>query len=305
MRRLIEFFIVAAVLVGVVQPPAAIAEEVKKVRLLLVPERNVFEQQRKYKVLADYASGRLSFSLSFDVVGSYREVLDLVRRGEAEGAFMGSLIAACGMEQYGLLPLVRPQWLSGESTYSGVVFKNKASSVTADPGSWRGHSIVFSSPHTSAGYFYPLSILRSFGITEPASSFFSEFSFSGSHDTSVWMVAKGMADLGAAKSTVFDEYLKKKPEIAEMVEVLSRGGTYPDAALMFNSKVPPEVLEAIKSLFLGMAKDPAGHKVLESFGAMGFLETKKKDFGDVFNVVELAGFKVKDIDILDRGKDVD
>jgi phosphonate transport system substrate-binding protein len=271
----------------------------KNFRIVLVPERNIFEQQRKYRNLCDHACDLLSLDITFDVLKGYKEVLSAVKEGRADGAFMGSFVAAYGIDNYGLIPLVRPVWPSGESHYRSYIFKRSGLPVTRDIATWKGRSFVFVGPHTSAGYFYPLSLLRSNGVKEPG-EFFSRVQFAGSHDASIWMVANDIADIGSAKNTVFKEFIKRKPELGEKIEILYADGHYPDSTLVVRADLPQEIREAMRTVFLRMDSGQEGQEVLKMFGALKFIKTSPDEYSDVRKVVRESGYKMSTMKVLDN-----
>ncbi len=271
----------------------------KTFRIVLVPERNIFEQQRKYQNLCDYTCELLPLDVRFDVLKGYKEVLSAMKEGRADGAFMGSFVAAYGIDNYGLIPLVRPVWPSGESHYRSYIFKRSGLPVTRDIATWKGRSFVFVNPSTSAGYFFPLSLLRNNGVKEPG-EFFSRIQFAGSHDAAVWMVANDIVDIGAAKNTVFKEFIKRKPELGEKVEILYAEGHYPDSTLVVRADLPKEMRETIRMVFLRMDSQPEGQEVLKMFGAMKFVKTSPDEYGEVRQVVRESGYKMSTMKLLDN-----
>ncbi len=271
----------------------------KSFRIVLVPERNIFEQQRKYQNLCDYACEQLPLNITFEVLQGYKEVLLAVKEGKADGAFMGSFVAAYGIDNYGLIPLVRPVWPSGESHYSSFIFKRSGLPVTRDIATWKGRSFVFVGPHTSAGYFFPLSLLRSYGVVEPG-EFFSRIQFAGSHDAAVWMVANDIVDIGVAKNTVFKELIKRKPELGERVEILYTGGHYPDSTLVVRADMAVEIRESMRTVFLRMDSQSEGLEVLKMFGALKFMNTSSGEYDEVRQVVKGSGYEMRTMKLLDK-----
>jgi len=271
----------------------------KPFRIVLVPERNIFEQQRKYQNLCDYTCDLLPLNVRFEVLKGYKEVLSALREGRADGAFMGSLVATYGIDNYGFIPLIRPVWPSGESHYSSYIFKRAGLPVTREIATWKGRSFAFVSPHTSAGYFFPLSLLRSNSVKEPG-EFFSNVLFAGSHDAAVWMVANGIAEIGAAKNTIFKEVIKRKPELGEKVEILYTGGQYPDSTLVVRAEIPREVRESLRTVFLRMDSQPEGQEILKRFGALKFVKTSPDEFNGVRQVVQGSGYEINNLRLLDN-----
>jgi phosphonate transport system substrate-binding protein len=291
------FILLGLLLVGTSASQAADGK--KTFRIVLVPERNIFEQQRKYQNLCDYTCKLLPLNVSFDVLKGYKEVLSALKDGKADGAFMGSFVAAYGIDNYGFVPLIRPVWPSGESHYSSYIFKRAGLPMTREIATWKGRSFVFVSPHTSAGYFFPLSLLRSNGVEEPG-EFFSNIRFAGSHDAAVWMVANGVAEIGAAKNTIFKEFIKRKPELGEKLEILYTGGHYPDSTLVVRSEISREVRESVRTVFLRMDSHQEGQEVLKMFGALKFIKTSSDEYSGVRKVVQGSGYEIKNISLLDN-----
>jgi len=272
----------------------AAAQERETFLFTLVPERNIFEQEKKYKLLCDYLCDRLSMNVDFAVLKGYEDVMQQMVDGRAQGGVLGSFLAAHSMAEHGMIPLVRPEWMSGRSHYSSKVFKRAGTDLTRDVKSWKGKSIALVNRHTSAGFFFPLALLKENGIDDPA-DFFSNITYTGSHDAPVWMVARGLADLGAAKDSIFEETVGKRPELGDKVEVLYSGGHFPDATFMVSTKVLPALREAIINAFLDMDSTPEGRSVLSRFGAKKFILSSPEEYEDVYRVVRKAGFDIHDM----------
>ncbi len=299
MKRWINTPVFLLVILFVWTAAAQAAQAKKPFRIVLVPERNIFEQQRKYQNLCEYTCNMLSLDISFEVLKGYKEVLLAMKEGRAEGAFMGSFVAAYGIHNYGFIPIVRPVWPSGESHYSSYIFKRSDLPVTRDIASWKGRSFVFVGRHTTAGYFFPLSLLRSNGVRD-TDEFLSRIHYAGNHDAAVWMVANAMADIGAAKNTVFNEFIKRKPELGEKIELLYDSGRYPDSTLVIRGDLRQELREAIRTVFLGMSSSQDGREVLKKFGALKFVITSPDEYGSVKQVIKGSGHDISHMGLLDN-----
>ncbi len=277
------------------------AQEPQTLRIALVPERNVFEQERKYRILCDYLCGKVGLTFEFEVMRDYEDVMLAIETNQVAGGVLGSFLMAHGMARHGFVPLARPVWKTGESTYSSYIFKQSGAPLTKDVSTWRGKSFAFANRHTSAGYFFPLALLKKNGVHR-GENHFSSVQVTGSHDTAVWMVASGLADLGATKNTIFEEMMSRREGLIDRIQVLYTGGKFPDATFMVNSQVPVELRNRVREVLLGLSSDPEGVAVLESFGADRFIPSNREDYDDVFRVVKEAGFDIDRLPItsLDR-----
>ena len=273
---------------------AKAADGRKEFRVALVPERNIFEQQRRYRSLCDYICTMIPVEFTFEVQKGYKDVLFALKEGKVEGAFMGSFVATYGIDNFGFIPLVRPVWPTGKSHYGTYIFKTSGIPVSRDLTTWKGRSFIFVGPNTSAGYYYPLALLRKGGVRVPG-EFFSNIQFVESHDTAVWMVANGLADIGAAKDTVYNDFTKRKPAVGENVEILYTGGRFPDLTLVTKADLPQEIRESIRSVFLAMNSNQEGKEVLKMFGALEFINTTQDEYDEVRQTVKDSGYDIKAI----------
>ncbi len=272
----------------------------KTIRAVLVPERNIFNQHIKYNYMCDYVCAVMPVKFNFGVMKDYRDTLAALYDGDAEVAVLGSFLMAHGIIKHGFIPLVRPVWESGESTYKSVIFARKDSGLTRDLSTWKGRSFTFANKHTSAGYFYPLYLLKKNGVGMEPEKFFSVMKIAGSHDAAIWMVSNGFAEIGAAKNTVFEETMKKNPDLGNIIDVLYVGGKFPDATFAVSPAMEPELREQLRDTLLNMDKTPGGLKALKKFGARKFIPCELKDYDTVLDVVAAAGFDISTIDVVDH-----
>ena len=302
LRKSSRYIAAAALAAALFAASSAAAQKMEVLRLALVPERNVFDQEEKYRPLCDYLYNRVGTTVVFEVLKDYEDVMREIEGNRAHGGVLGSFLMAHGMAKHGFVPLVRPVWESGESNYSSYIFKRAGSPATRDVATWKGKSFAFANRSTSAGYFFPMAVLRKNGVLN-GEGHFSEVQVTGSHDTAVWMVASGLADIGAAKSTIFDEMVKMRPGLGDRVEMLYTGGRFPDATFMVNPQVPREIRDRLKKALLGISSDPQGKDVLKRFGARGFIPSDPEDYDDVYRVIKSAGIDIDNLSVTSHGRE--
>ena len=298
-RKSTRYLLLSLLLLALGSGIGLAADQGRVVKLALVPERNIFEQEKKYRSLCDFLCGILPFRVEFEVLRGYGDVLDHIDDGRADGGVLGSFLVAYGMERHGYVPLARPVWTSGLSHYQSYIFKGAGDEVTAEVKTWRDRTFAMVNRNTSAGYFYPLALVKKAGFAE-GEEFFGEVLFSGSHDTSMWMVASGLADLGAAKSTVFDEMMVKRPALKKRIQVLHTWGRFPDATWVAGSGMSAEERNQLREALIGLAESAEGRRLLEAFGAQRFIPSVREDYRDVFDVIDASGFDIRTMQLADH-----
>lgn len=253
----------------------------------LIPEMNVFKQMERFKPLAAYLQEKIGLSVRFKVLSRYGNILDNFNREKLDGAFFGSFTGALAIRKQGVIPLVRPVNPDGESTYHGYLYTRKDSGIKSLK-EMRGKKFAFVDKATTAGYIFPMAVLKSEGV-EDLNSYFSEYFFAGSHDASLAAVLNKKADIGVSKNTVFDWVRKKEPRIDEEITILAESAKVPSNGLCVRPTLAPELRNKLKKALLELDGTPEGLQVLKSLQALRFIETTTEDYAPVFTLARQAG----------------
>lgn len=270
-------------------PPRDPASDAGRITIALLPERNVFEQKKRYQPLQEYLSAACGAPVSFKLLDNYQLIFSELTERRVDGAFFGSMNGAIAQLKGGVEILALPVDLQGVSTYTGVLFTRAGSGVTVDPRTWKGKRIALVNKVTTAGYLYPLSLLRRFGYTGDPASFFGSMSFTGSHDAAILAVFKGEADLGACKDSVYDEQVRLHPEIGRALAVLGESAAVPSNGLGVRPDLEPARKAKLREALLGMNTTEDGQRALRQFGAQRFIPTTVRDYNPVFVMASEAG----------------
>ncbi|MEW6218388.1 MAG: phosphate/phosphite/phosphonate ABC transporter substrate-binding protein [Thermodesulfobacteriota bacterium] len=285
--------LVAVLLAGPGRPAPAIAQDASRPLVIgLLPELNVFAQMERFRPLAAYLGPRLGRPVQLTMLSRYGNIIDRLRDGEVDGAFLGSFTGALAIAQLHVEPLARPVNLDGTSTYTGLLFVRRASGIhsIAD---MKGKSLALVERATTAGYVFPLAFVRSQGIPS-LEDHFREIFFAGSHDAAIQAVLDGRADVGAAKNTIFQRLRLAAPALDERLTVLAESAPVPSNGLCVKPEVPAADKSRLKSLLLGLDMDPDGRETLAALGALRFLATSADDYQPVRQLTHEAGLRLAD-----------
>jgi phosphonate transport system substrate-binding protein len=211
-----------------------------------------------------------------------------------DGAFFGSFTGALALEKLGVIPLARPVNLDGSSTYHGHLFV-RADSQIRSVKQLRGKRMAFVDRATTAGYVFPLAVLRKAGIRSP-DGFFGEYYFTGSHDAAIASVLEGKADAGAAKHSVYDRIRKENPAVDRELLIISESPPVPSNGLCVRRDMDLVLQASLKKALMELEKDADGAKVLAQFGALRFIETTGEDYLPVIDLAREAGLDLKAYD---------
>ena len=195
---------------------------------------------------------------------------------------LGSFKAQEALSTTGAVPVARPE-KGGVSGYRGYVIVRKDSGYKRIE-DLKGRSFDFVSKGTSAGYVFPLALLREKKIDPD--TFFSRMTFAGRHEISLYKVLNKESDGASIKDTAFEKLAKSDPRVNGEVTVIHKSEPFPDGTVLFRKDTPASLVTSVRQALLGIEKDPEGKAVLNSVGADRFIPTDRKDFAYLSKLVK-------------------
>ena len=154
----------------------------------------------------------------------------------------------------------------------------------------RGRSYAYNDPDSHSGYNIPRDHLLRLGET---AGYFGRVVASGSHQSSIRMVAEGAIDASGIDSTVLELELRARPELADALRLLESVGPNPIPPVVVPRALDSGLKARLRELLLGMHGDAEGRDVL-AVGLVGrFAEAGDADYDPVRAMVgraRAAGF---------------
>jgi phosphonate transport system substrate-binding protein len=264
----------------------------------LIPEQNVFLQVQRYEPVGAYIQEQIGVKIRFTILSRYGNIIESFRTGKMDGAFWGSFTGALAIQKLGIEPIARPLWLDGTSSYRSYVFVRRNSGIESVD-DMKGKTIAFVDRATTAGYIFPKAYFRENGVVD-INAFFKENYFAGSHDATIEAVLAGKADVGCAKSTMFNLVAERDPRVKTDLEILIESPAVPSNGLGMRPDLDPRIKRELVDALLGMNDTPVGRKVLEEFGATRFIPTTTEDYLPLFEIAEKAGINLKEYEYVNE-----
>jgi len=263
----------------------------QKFILGLIPEQDLFSQKDRYEPLARYIAEKVELDIELKILSRYGNIIDNFTSGELDGAFFGSFTGALAIKKLGVIPIARPVWLDGSSTYYGMIFVRKDSGIK-NANDMKGKKFAFVDKATTAGWLLPLQYFHSNGI-EDYHTWFSETYFTGTHEDAIYDVLDKHADIGAAKNTVFYRLAEKDSRLKDDLLILATSPKVPSNTLAVSNKMDKSIIEKFKNTLLQMNQDKEGQEILKKFKAIKFIETTVDDYAPVFEYSNAVSLDLK------------
>jgi len=264
-------------------PEAATRPTGQPLHVGLVPERDVFQQRKRYQALAGYLSARLTRPVELLTCSTYETVLKDFAERKIDVAFLGSLVSVLAMDRLGAKVLAKPEIPGGISTYRGVIFVREDVPVrTIEDLAGRTVAMLRT---TTAGNLFPSCLFARNGLTDGPNP--PRILWVGTHDDVLTAVMDGQADVGAIKDLRLDALLRSRPDWK--VRRLFGSQAVPNNALLVRADLADRLGPRLTSILLKMDADPEGRRTLAELGATRFLPCSPADYKPVFDMIDCVG----------------
>ncbi len=224
---------------------------------------------------------RLGRGVVFVQRANYREIVDLVRSGKLDFAWI------CGYPyvryRHELKLVAVPLWRGGPWYHSYLIVPadDTRSSSLLD---LRGKVFAYSDPDSNSGYLYPRYLLVTRG--ENATDFFSRSFFTWAHRKVVEAVAVGLADGGAVDGYVWETLAELHPGLTRATRIIERSPALGHPPFVARGDIGTAELEQFRAVLLGMAADPKGAALLQRLHLDGFTAGEPALFDDIARMAE-------------------
>lgn len=230
-----------------------------------------------YQDVIDYIGQQIGRPVQMVHRRTYDEMDSLLEKGEVNIAFICSAPYVRNKEQFGIELLVAPS-VHGKATYHSYIIVHNDSPMKAFP-ELRGKVFAFTDPKSNTGKLYPAYLLKTMGSTPE--KFFKRFLYSYSHNKSVEIVAKKIADGAAVESIVYDHMLKTGSPYAKQTKIIKRSPPYGIPPVVVTRDIDPALKKKVKDAFLAMKNSPKGKTVLAAMMIDGFVEVPDKNYDTI------------------------
>lgn len=246
-------------------PLASTATETGPVRIGLTP---VFldDQMSFLTRWRLWLETRLKRPVAFVQRGSYREVLDLIRVGKLDFAWI------CGYPyvrfRHELRLVAVPLWRGRPyyQSYLIVPFADARSNSLTD---LRGKVFAYSDPDSNSGFLYPQ--FRLFELGEKPSNFFSRNFFTWGHRKVVEAVGVGLADAGAVDGYVWETLAEVHPTLTRATRVIERSPEFGHPPFVARPDISEAELNRFRAALVDMPANDEGAELLRMLRLDGFV----------------------------------
>lgn len=219
---------------------------------------------------------KLGRTVVFVQRGSYREVMDLLRAGKLDFAWVCGYPYVLHRQELKLVAV--PLWRGGPyyQSYLIVPADDTRTTTLVD---LRGKVFAYSDPDSNSGYLYPRYLLTTQG--ENPANFFSRSFFTWAHRKVVEAVGIALADGGAVDGYVWETLAESHPDLTRATRVIERSPPLGYPPFVARADIPTAELARFRTVLLEMAADPQGMDLLHRLRLDGFTPGKPELFDEI------------------------
>jgi phosphonate transport system substrate-binding protein len=267
-----------AVVVAIALSLGAAAAVAEPIRIGVTPAI-LHDQYPVMLAFRQYVETKMGRPVELVPRNSYRQIIDMVRRGELDFAWV-SAFPYVYLRHYFHIRLVAMPVLNGRPTFRAYLIVPAEDLTTDSILQLKDKVFAYADPYSHTGYVVPRYDLLKDG--KNAKTFFARTFFTSGHKNVVRAVASGLADAGSVDSFVWDSLAVVAPQLTAKARIAARSAEFGSPPIVASHNVSNSDLARMRGILIDMAENPEGSKVLRQMQMDGFVA------GDphAFDVVE-------------------
>lgn len=217
----------------------------------------------------------------------YTAIIEALRTGKADMAYMGALAVAMGAERAGVTPIVMkaPNGDKAQAVYHSIFVTQKDNSEINSIKDFKGKTIAFVDPDSTSGNLVPTSeIMKAFPDLHLTNEkihtngeFFEAVSFSGKHQAGLQAVIKGDVDIVPISDQIMASEFKNGNADENAVKVVHSSAAIPAEAMVVSKTVNEDLKKTLTKFLVEYNNKDYFDKVIKKADAR-FVECSMEDY---------------------------
>ncbi len=219
------------------------------------PNESTAEAADARKGLAKDLSSALGCEVREIQASDYNAIIEALRTGKADMAYMGSQVMALGVERTKLTPIVMKasEGDRSKAIYHSVLITSARNDNINTIQDIKGKTMAFVDPDSTSGNLVPTAeIIKAFASDNLNSDqlhtngkFFESVSFSGSHQAGLQAVIKGDVDVAPISDQILASEIANGHAAKDAVKIIHTSAAIPTEAMVVAEDVDPETRQKL------------------------------------------------------------
>lgn len=223
----------------------------------------------------------------------YTAIIEALRTGKADMAYMGAWAVAMGAERAGVTPIVMkaPNGDKAQAVYHSVFVTQKDNNEINSIKDFKGKTIAFVDPDSTSGNLVPTSeIMKAFPDLHLTNEkihtngeFFEAVSFSGKHQAGLQAVIKGDVDIVPISDQIMASEFKNGNADENAVKVVHSSAAIPAEAMVVSKTVNEDLKKTLTKFLVEYNNKDYFDKVIKKADAR-FVECSMEDYQPIIEL---------------------
>ena len=275
---------------------ASIAGEDGVFTIAYAPNESTTESADARKGLADDLSAYLGCEVEEIQASDYNAIIEALRTGKADMAYMGSQALALGVERTDLEPIVMkaedgdPE----KAIYHSVLITRSDNDEINSIEDIKGKTMAFVDPDSTSGNLVPTAeIIKACpddelnsDILHTNGDFFEAVSFSGSHQAGLQAVIKRDVDVVPISDQILASEIANGNANEEDVKIIHESGAIPAEAVVVAEHIDDATKEKLTEFLTSYDNEEYFADVIKLPGAR-FVECDMSDYEDIIELNQI------------------
>ena len=257
------------------------------------PNESTTESADARKGLAEDLSEELGCDVEEIQASDYNAIIEALRTGKADMAYMGSQALALGVERTDLEPIVMKaeEGDPEKAIYHSVLITGSGNDEINSIEDIKGKTMAFVDPDSTSGNLVPTAeIIQAFPDENLTSDnlhtngdFFEAVSFSGSHQAGLQAVIKGDVDVVPISDQILESEISHGNASEGDVKVIHESGAIPAEAMVVGEHVTQETRDLLTEFLTSYDNEQYFTDVIKVPGAR-FVECDMSDYEEIIEL---------------------
>lgn len=223
----------------------------------------------------------------------YTAIIEALRTGKADMAYMGGLSLAMAVDRSGATPIVMkaPGGDKSQAVYHSLFVVNSKNNAINNIKDFKGKTIAFVDPDSTSGNLFPTSeIIKAFPDLHLTNDkihtngeFFEAVSFSGKHQAGLQAVIKGDVDIVPISDQILASEIKNGNAKKEDIKVVHSSPAIPAEGMIVGKTVNEDMKKKLTDFLVKYDNKDYFDKVIKKADAR-FVEASIKDYEPIIEL---------------------
>lgn len=261
--------------------------EKKTFTIAYAPNESTTDSTDARSTLAKDLGKAINMEVKEIQASDYTAIIEALRTGKADMAYMGALAVAMGAERAGVTPIVMkaPNGDKAQAVYHSVFVTQKDNNEINSIKDFKGKTIAFVDPDSTSGNLVPTSeIMKAFPDLHLTNEkihtngeFFEAVSFSGKHQAGLQAVIKGDVDIVPISDQIMASEFKNGNADENAVKVVHSSAAIPAEAMVVSKTVNEDLKKTLTKFLVEYNNKDYFDKVIKKADAR-FVECSMEDY---------------------------